>query len=349
MTYTLFSHTHPSDNSFPPPSFCVTFRFQFPPTMPEVTTPAQKVDNVMEEFTSPLSAQAPPSEENPFGPPPGYGQQSTASMLPANLARHQAKIFLMPTEAIDGAFHTHPDPADNSDFESVASSRAGSPIPAHRSTIPAQSTISAQLTIPAQPTNPTQPTARARGIPGKGGLSNPLRTRFGRIKRGTSHTTGAAATQSATQVAATQRATAPPAPIPIDKVQAVLRNLHYLQERVEVIDTRTTATATIASRIGKNFDFYFATDKRTNDLNLLGAWGHQPMMPVREELGQIWSMLATLKGEMAQSLGLMQKSAGDNERILAKIEDRFASFVDFAVNRAKEAFTQEAIAKERTR
>ena len=73
------------------------------------------------------------------------------------------------------------------------------------------------------------------------------------------------------------------------------------------------------------------------------------MMSLRKEIGQIWNMLATLKGEMAQSLGLMQKSAGENERILAKIEDKFAGFVDFAVNRAKEAFTQEAIAKERTR
>ena len=87
----------------------------------------------------------------------------------------------------------------------------------------------------------------------------------------------------------------------------------------------------------------------TNNLNLLGPQGHQPMMSLREEIGQIWSMLATLKGEMAQSLGLMQKSAGENKRILAKIEDRFAGFLDFAVNRAKEAFIQEASGKERTR
>ena len=118
---------------------------------------------------------------------------------------------------------------------------------------------------------------------------------------------------------------------------------------MEAIDTRTTATESFVNRLGENFDYHFCTDKKTDDINLEVAPGHQPMMPVREEMGQIWSMLAALRGAMCQSLGLMQKAAGENEKMLAKIENNFAGFVDFAVNRAKEAFTQEAIAKERTR
>ena len=43
----------------------------------------------------PISAQAPPSDENPFGPPPGYGKQPTTAALPVNLARNLANIFTM--------------------------------------------------------------------------------------------------------------------------------------------------------------------------------------------------------------------------------------------------------------
>ena len=162
----------------------------------------------------PFSAQAPPSEENLFGPPPTYRQHPTAAMLPANQARHQAKVFVMPTDAMDNQL-------EDSDFESVTSSRAGWPIPAHKST------ISTQLTIPAQLKILAQPAVRACIIPRKGGLASPHRTRSGRIKRETSHTTGGTATQLATQETVAQETT-PPVPLPIDKVKAVLHNLYHL-------------------------------------------------------------------------------------------------------------------------
>lgn len=75
------------------------------------------------------------------------------------------------------------------------------------------------------------------------------------------------------------------------------------------------------------------------------------MLPARREVGDTdtHDMVRFLEGGLAEVRGEVQSHTAEGRKLLEKVEKGYTAFVEHSIQRAKEVFTVEAIAREKTR